>query len=131
MLRIVYVSLIGLFVMLSCKPDVVATIDVDLSGKWMFVKAYRNKKETKTLSSGYFDFDTQDSIVQSNIFQNGDSHNFDVESNSIIVADEELNLEIEYLESDTMILKGKIWKFDMEFHLQRDSESQIDSIEAQ
>jgi hypothetical protein len=104
----------------SCKNDETILSNPDLDGKWDFVKAIRNGKETKTLSSGYFEFDESTNMIESNIFQVPEDKVYSIEDNTIkIKGQESYDLNIVRLEGDTMHLKGNIWKFKMEFLLVR------------
>ncbi len=125
MRKLIFALIIFCIATTSCKPDVKLDAKLDLAGKWNFVKAYRNQKETKTLDSGFFVFNTKDTLVHSNLFQTGDTKKYEISQNTILVKDEELNLNIDRIEQDTMVLKGKIWKFDMELYLQRENQDSL------
>lgn len=108
---------------LACKRD---TRDIDpalLVGQWRFDNVLRNGRPSSTLHQGYMIFDAG-GLVESNIFQSGLSQQYElVGSNLSIIGEDAMNLTITKLTKDTCEMKGKVWLFDMEFTLLKDSDS--------
>lgn len=63
-----------------------------------------------------------DKSIESNVFQVAEPKVYDVIDNKLEVnGDESFSLEFLKYSKDTMVLAGKMWYFDMEFHLVRDT----------
>ena len=115
--------------LLSCKDDGPQVDQIDLNGQWNFIKATRNGKETKTLESGFFIFDNNSNTLKSNIFQGDKSKQYEFKNGIIDIGGENpMQFQIAYLHQDTMVLTGKMWKFNMEFLLLKQDTIAPDSI---
>ncbi|MBK8700580.1 MAG: hypothetical protein IPN29_14040 [Saprospiraceae bacterium] len=119
----IYSWMLLLVFMTACKGDSFRVTPADLTGKWKFDKAWRNGKETKMLSSGYFIFHADNSVT-SNIFQVEENKQFSVKDNTLsVIGQEALTLDIVSFTTDTMELEGKMGVFDMQFYLIRDKDT--------
>jgi hypothetical protein len=103
----------------SCENKV-AVDSKQLVGKWMFTKALRDGKETKTLDSAYLVFNADNSI-NSNVFQAAENKSYSVKHDELSISGKEESYKWQILDFhvDTLILEGKMGVFDMSFELQR------------
>jgi hypothetical protein len=116
--------------MFSCNHEFDPQISYDLNGKWDIIKATRNGKETKTLKSGYFEFDSISNSITSNIFQVPEDKTYVIEKNVIsVTGKEKMTFRILGYSNDSLHLASKIWKYDMQFLLIKEDSLTIDSLE--
>lgn len=102
----------------TCKSDTKSN-DSGLEGTWYVERALRNNKETKTLSSGYFEF--TDSTVYSNIFMQDDKavpYEYS-DDELIILSAPSLKFQIKEKYDSTFVLRGKMGVFDLEMLLRK------------
>ena len=123
-------TLVLIILIFSCKQEAEHQISFNLNGKWDIIKATRNGKETKTLKSGYFEFDSLNNLITSNIFQTQEDKSYLIENNIITInGQEKMTFMILGYSNDTLHLSSKIWKYNMQFLLIKIDSIAIDSLE--
>lgn len=122
-MKLVVSLCITCFILLACKENSPHIDSNLLVGRWKFDSVLRNGRPSGTLRQGYMIFD-QNGQVKSNIFQSGFSQQYQLNGTDLnIIGEDSIRLFIAKLTEDTCILKGRVWLFDMEFTLVRDSDS--------
>ncbi|HMR87723.1 MAG TPA: hypothetical protein PKD51_06195 [Saprospiraceae bacterium] len=116
-----YRFLIGFSALLlfSCKEEKSKVFQRELVGKWEVFASEMNQKPNEFMQEGFFEFNS-DLTVESNLFDDGKKHNYKVEEEKLKIDTETpFELNISKLESDTLILEGKMKIFHMKYYLKR------------
>jgi hypothetical protein len=103
----------------SCGEDKDKSQQIALVGKWTVYASEMNQKTNEFMKDAFFEFHGDNSIV-SNLFDGNKNLSFHVaESRLKIDSEEEFDLKITRLDSDTLILEGKMKVFQMKFYLKK------------
>lgn len=125
-MRLLIITFVVTISFVSCKEKPLFDQN-KLEGKWSFVKAYRNERETKTLLSAYFEF-SQD-LVSSNIFEGNVSFEI-VEDKLNINAVPKLSFTIVEFEDEFIKLRGQMDVFELEIHLAKYNEEGMEKMDS-
>lgn len=83
---------LGIVLICACKKDSKPSLTkTDLQGKWKLTEAFRNEKQTQTLSGAYYQF--QDSVLTTNIFGEEFSAAYKIENMEVV---QHIPMEIRY-----------------------------------
>lgn len=116
-----YIFLIGLtaLVLVSCKEEKSKVFERELAGKWEVFASEMNQRPNEFMQEGFFEFKSN-LTVESNLFEDGETHNYKVEEEKLKIDTEiPFDLTISKMENDTLILEGKMKMFYMKYYLTR------------
>lgn len=112
----IIICMSGLLVVTSCKPDD-KTLESQILGTWDVFASEMNNKPNSFMKDGWFEF-TKENIVKSNLFENQENTKYIIDGGKLnIDLPEGFNMNIERLDSDTLILEGKLKYYYMEYFL--------------
>ena len=99
----------------SCMSEKVDLSEQKLDGQWDIIQAFRDGKETKTLTDGFFEFN-EGMKFRTNILNDPRPYTYELSGNRIKVeSDPIVNYTVLNMLSDTLIMKTEIQKLGFKF----------------
>lgn len=105
--------------MYSCNSGDNVNTKESLIGRWNVYASEINNKQSRNLENAWFHF-KEDGQVDSNIFEDKTSHNYEVRGKNLTIHTQEpLKFEILKIKEDSLELEGFIKVFYMKFYLSK------------
>ncbi|MBK9257781.1 MAG: hypothetical protein IPM42_20175 [Saprospiraceae bacterium] len=106
-------------ILLGCKENESSLNTELLLGNWRIYSSEINNKTSRNLDNAFFEF-AKNNKVHSNIFDDGNSHNYTLNSDILSIdSPEPIKLTIKKLTKDTLFMEGKLRVFYMKFFLEK------------
>jgi hypothetical protein len=114
----------------GCKDNNQETLKKGIIGKWLVVRSELNNKPSKSMENAYFTFD-EDQNVESNVFETP-MVPYEVKGQKLTMGKnlpQALEMDISYLENDSMVMEGNYTMYYIKFFMKKDSLTGAEIIE--